>query len=119
MSIKNYDLAKLISYCDLYNEEIEIPDYINEWKDMPLYTYNPNKFCRQLKEKKLIHHPIIRSSGDNIFNYKTNKPLDGRGITRYEAFSSNNNTSFFIVVTVVIVLIIILLLYKIKYHIYL
>lgn len=106
MSIRNYDIAKLVSYCDYHNEDIERPNYINSWNNTPLYAYNPDKVCRQFEEKKLIHHPIVRSNINNLFNYKTNKPLsDNRGIVRYESFSINTHyTELFIVAIVLIII---------------
>lgn len=108
MSLRNKDIAFLLSRCDLYNETIEREDYIDPWKDDP--TFNPEKHCRKLREQRSLYHPLKRESNiDYEYNYRVNQPLKRSGITKYEGFMNNNDN---IIKKLLIILIIIFFLVK-------
>jgi hypothetical protein len=76
MTLRNKDIKDIIDECDYYTDHIELQKYIRPWKTDPKFTYNKNKKCRQLNEKRLIFHPRRRQSPfDTVFSYKTNQPL--------------------------------------------
>ena len=90
MALRNKTIHNIINNCKYYYDIIERPSYLQPWVLMPSFTYNKKKRCRQLEEKRLIHHPNRRTDSLNYFNYKNNLPRKMSGIGKYVSGKSEH-----------------------------
>jgi hypothetical protein len=136
MFLRNRIKNNLIKTSKYYKNTIEYPEYIQPWAIIPAFKYIDGKQGRQLEEKSLTYNPIYAGKRvDNIYNYKTNEPLDdstslnafnrpfgslrlqrfpsvnfNRGISRIERFNNNNNNNLFTIISLMIIVCLVILL---------
>ena len=104
MSLTTYNTNEIINSCPMYEGEKQRSRYITPWTSQPKSTYNIKNRCRKLREKKSLHHPLVRGkSSNNIYNYRTPKPRRSRRISRIEPFTTQQDIRLVIVAILILI----------------